>query len=214
MRNIFILLTIWVLIFTGCFHVEAIRTTIAPAGTKDKKYPAKMAVHFSPQLRQLVEIKNPDTSYGNKHTYYYIMGPSLQAALIKSVESAYSNVSLSDILPSMGEYARIISFDLESSKVIVEFVPGYLSQEAKATAVVGVMMEVIDGSSLKTIRRVKWQGSVTSTRDASGFNAYASKHFASAMEDAIEQLAEKASKLLISGAAESRWRAKRPPRQK
>ena len=214
MRNIFVLLTIWALIFTGCYHVEAIRTTIAPADTKDKKYSAKIAVHFSPQLRQLVEIKNPDTIYGYKHTYYYIMGPSLQAALIKSVESAYSNVSLSDILPSMGEFARIISFDLEKSNVIVEFVPGYLSQEAKATAVVSVLMEVIDGSSLKTIRRVKWQGSVTSTRDASGFNAYASKHFAAAMEDAIEQLAEKGSKLLISGAAESRWGAKKPPRQK
>jgi len=172
-----------------------------------------MAVHFSAPLEQLVEVKKPVTTYGKRHTYNYIMGPSLQEALIKSVESAYSNISVLEILPSIGEFERVISLELQSSKVIVEFVPGFLSQEAKGTAVVDVTMEVIDGSSLKTIRRLKLQGSVTSTKDVSDY-AHASKHFTSAMEDAIQQLAEKASKLLISGAAESRWRAKRRPRHK
>jgi len=213
MRNIFILLTIWASIFSGCFHVETIRTTIAPTATKTIKHPAKMAVHFSAPLEQLVEVKKPVTTYGKRHTYNYIMGPSLQEALIKSVESAYSNISVLEILPSIGEFERVISLELQSSKVIVEFVPGFLSQEAKGTAVVDVTMEVIDGSSLKTIRRLKLQGSVTSTKDVSDY-AHASKHFTSAMEDAIQQLAEKASKLLISGAAESRWRAKRRPRHK
>ena len=206
-------MTIWAIIFAGCFHVETIRTSIAPTATKTKKYLAKIAVHFSAPLEQRVEVKKPVTTYGNKHTYNYIMGPSLRAALIRSVESAYSNVSFSKIIPSIGEFERIVSFDLQGSRIIVEFIPGFLRQEAKAIAVIDVAMDVIDGSSLKTIRRLNLQGSVTSIKDASDY-AHGSKLFTSAMEDAIQQLAEKAFQLLISGAAESRWRAKRPPRHK
>jgi len=164
-----------------------------------------MAVLFSAPLDQLVEVKRPVTVYGHKHVYNYIIGPSLEEALTKSVEAAYSNVSVLKVVPSIGEFERFISFSLQSSRVIVEFIPGYLQQEAKVTAVVDVKMEVIDGSSLKTIRQFKLQGKVASSKDVGDY-AHASKYFSSAMEDAVRQLVEKASRLLISGAAEPGWK--------
>jgi hypothetical protein len=213
MRKIIILLTMWVVIFAGCFHVEEIPTNIAPAVKVTKKYPAKMAVHFSPPLGQFVKVTRPETMYGSRHIYNYNMGPALQAALLKCVESAYSNVSVVNILPRLGEFERVISFDLQSSKIIVEFVPGYLNQEAKSTAELYITMDIIDGSSLKTFQRLTIHGTGFSTEDASGFKAYDPKHFSLAMEDAIQQLAEITTNLLFSGVAELRWGTKGLPRQ-
>ena len=45
-------------------------------------------------------------------------------------------------------------------------------------------------------------GKGSSSKDASGFAAYASGKFTEAMEKAIQQLSEIVSNLLISGAAE------------
>ncbi len=171
MRKTLILLTMWAAIFAGCFHVKEIRTNITPAVTATKKFPATMAVHFSPPLGQFVKVTNPDTIYGRRHIYNYNMGPALRAALLKCVESAYSNVSVVKILPRLGEFERVISFDLQSSKIIVEFVPGYLNQEAKSTAELYVTMDIIDGSSLKTFQHLRVHGTGFSTEDASGFKA-------------------------------------------
>lgn len=213
MRKPLLLLTIWAVICAGCFHVKEIRTNITPAVTASKKYSATTAVHFSPPLGQFVKVTNPDTIYGRRHIYNYNMGPALQAALLKCVESAYSNVSVVKILPRLGEFERVISFDLQSSKIIVEFVPGYLNQEAKSTAELYVTMDIIDGSTLKTFQRLTVHGTGFSTEDASGFKAYDAKHFSLAMEDAIQQLAEITTNLLFSGVAELKWGTKGLPRQ-
>jgi hypothetical protein len=199
---------------SGCFHFRAIRTDLEPTARATAKYPTSLAVYFSPQLEQLSKVAKPETSVGGRHTYNYIMGPSIQAALIQSVQSAYANYAVVNVLPRMGEFDRIISFDLQSSKVVVEFIPGYLRQEAKSTAEIYVIMETIDGASLKTIKKLPVHGKGSSIQDASGFNAYAPRHFTLAMEEAIKQLAEITSNLLFSGVAESKWGAPALPRPK
>jgi hypothetical protein len=213
MTNIIIFLMMWVLLFSGCFHFRAIRTDIAPTAKVTEKYPTRMALYFSPQLEQLTKVTKPETSIGGRHTYNYIMGPSIQAALIQSVQSAYSNYTVVNVLPRMREYERIISFDLRSSKVEVEFIPGYLDQDAKSTAEIYVTMEIIDGGSLRTLKKLPVHGKGASIRDASGFNAYAPMHFTLAMEEAIKQLAEITSNLLFSGVAELKVGAPGLPRQ-
>lgn len=205
-------LMISVLLVSGCFHFKAIRTDLTPTAAAAAKYPTSLAVYFSPQLEQLTKVAKPETSVGGRHTYNYIMGPSIQAALIRSVQSAYANYAVVNVLPRMGEFDRIISFDLRSSKVTVEFIPGYLDQDAKSTAEIYVTMETIDGATLKTIKKLPVYGKGSSIRDASGFNAYAAMHFTQAMEKAIQQLAEITSNLLFSGVAESKWGAPALPR--
>jgi hypothetical protein len=214
MSKILVFLTVWVVLVSGCFHFRAIRTDLEPTARATAKYPTSLAVYFSPQLEQLSKVAKPETSVGGRHTYNYIMGPSIQAALIQSVQSAYANYAVVNVLPRMGEFDRIISFDLQSSKVVVEFIPGYLRQEAKSTAEIYVIMETIDGASLKTIKKLPVHGKGSSIQDASGFNAYAPRHFTLAMEEAIKQLAEITSNLLFSGVAESKWGAPALPRPK
>lgn len=213
MRNTIIFLTIGVVLLSGCFHFREIRTDIVPTAKVTEKYPTKMAVHFSPQLEQLGKVAKPETSIGGRHIYNYIMGPSIKAALIHSVQSAYANYTVVKVLPGRGEFERIISFDLQTSKVVVEFIPGYLDQDAKSTAEIYIIMEVIDGASLKTLKKLPVFGKGSSIRDASGFNAHAAMHFTLAMEEAIQQLAEITSNLLFSGVAELQVGAPGLPRQ-
>lgn len=188
-------------IFAGCTYSGAIRTDISPTAMVGRKYPAKVSIYFAPRLEQYEEVTKPSTFYGSAHTFKFNMGPAIKEALIKSVEAAYSNVSVISESPRPGQFDRDISFDLQSSNINVEFVPGFWNAAAKANAIIHVTMEIMDGSSLKAIQRLTVNGNGFTTQDTSG-GADAQKQFSRAIEDAIRQLAENTANLLISGVAE------------
>ena len=202
MRKVLLLLIIGSLILAGCIHFKEVSTNIAPTVTTPQKYPAKMAIYFAPRLQDCMVTRKPDTMYGAAHEYNYTWGPSLVAALTKSVQSAYSHVSVVNGPPRPGAFDRVLAFDLSHVDLLVEFVPGYLSQEAKAKAQVDITMEVIDGKTMTTLETLPVTGKGSSSKDASGFAAYTSGKFTEAMEKAIQQLSEIVSNLLITGAAE------------
>jgi hypothetical protein len=202
MLNLLILLMISsATIFMGCTYSGAIRTDISPTAMVGKKYPAKVGIYFAPRLEQYEEVTKPSTFYGSAHTFTFKMGPAIKEALTKSVEVAYSNVSIISESPRPGQFDRDISFDLQSSNVNVEFVPGFWKNAAKANAILHVTMEIMDGSSLKAIQRLTVNGNGFTTQDTSG-GGDAQKQFSRAIEDAIRQLAENTANLLISGVAE------------
>jgi hypothetical protein len=149
-------------------------------------------------------VRKPDTMYGSTHEYRYLWGPAIQEALTKSVKAAYANVSVVEVPPRPGEFDRVLAFDLENVDLIVEFVPGYLRQEARAQAAIHITMEVFDGKSMRSLKKLPVTGRGASTKDASGFAAYSSSHFSAAMEKAIQQLSEIVSNLVITGTAEPR----------
>ena len=202
MRNVLLLLIIGSLILAGCIHFKEVSTNIAPTVTTPQKYPTQMGIYFTPRLKNCVITRKPDTMYGEAHRYNYVWGPSLTAALTKSVQAAYAHVTVVNGPPSPGEFDRVLAFDLPHVDLLLEFVPGYLSQEAKAEAQVDITMEIIDGKTMMTLETLPVTGKGSSSKDASGFAAYASGKFTEAMEKAIQQLSEIVSNLLITGAAE------------
>jgi hypothetical protein len=204
MRKILALLIIGSFILSGCIHFKEVSTNIAPTATTPQKYPAKMGIYFIPRLRNCMVTRKPDTMYGADHEYNYTWGPSLMAALTKSVQSAYANVTVVKEAPKPGEFERVLVFDLPQVGLLVEFVPGYLRQEAKAKAQVGIDMRVADPKTLKLLKSLPVEGKGSSSKDASGFVAYAPMQFTAAMEQAIQQASEIVSNLLIMGAAEPR----------
>jgi len=201
-RNVLIFLILGVLVLAGCVHFRTVSTDIAPTATTPQKYSAKMAVYFTPRLVNCQVIRKPDTAYGGTHQYRYMWGPALQAALTKSVQSAYADVSVVKEPPRPGEFDRVVAVDLPRVDLLVEFVPGYLRQEAKAKATLDITMEILDGKTMRTVKTLPVTGKGSSSKDASGFGAYASSQFTAAMERAIQQLSEIVSNLLITGAAE------------
>jgi hypothetical protein len=203
-RKVLCYLTLGVLILAGCVHFKEVSTNIAPTATTPQKYPAKVGIYFAPRLRECVVNRKPDTMYGGTHEYYYLWGPSLVAALTKSVQSAYADVTVVNGPPLPGEFERVLGFDLPHVGLLVEFVPGYLRQEAKADATIKISIEVIDGKTMRTLRTMPVTAKGSSKKDASGFAAYASSQFTAAMEYAIQQLSEIVSNLVIAGAAEPR----------
>jgi hypothetical protein len=202
MRKVLVFLTLGVLILAGCVHFGTVSTNIAPTVAAPQKYPAKVAIFFAPRLRECEVVRKPDTATGSMHEYRYLWGPSLKAALTKSVQAAYENVAVVNGPPRPGEFDRVLAFDLPKVDLLVEFVPGYLSQEAKANAAITVSIEVLDGKTMETRRTLPVTGKGSSSKDASGFGAYAASQFTAAMERAIQQLTEITSNLMISGAAE------------
>lgn len=185
----------------GCTYSGAIRTDISPTAMMGRKYPAKVGVFFAPRLEQYEEVTNPSTLYGSAHTFKFNIGPALKEALTKSVEVAYSNVTILSQQPIPGQFDRDISFDLQSSNVQIQFVPKFWSSAAKANAILHVSMEIIDGSSLKAIQRLTVSGNGFTTEDTSG-GADAQKQFSRSIEDAIRELSENTANLLVSGVAE------------
>jgi hypothetical protein len=102
-----------------------------------------MAVHFTPQLAHHEVSTRPETAQGGRHTYNYRLGPVLQAALTESVKAAYADVAVVKVLPRPGAFDHILSFNLEGADVRVKFVPGYLRQEAEASAVISVTWRLL-----------------------------------------------------------------------
>jgi hypothetical protein len=105
--------------------------------------------------------------------------------------------------PRAGEFARVITFDLQSSNVRIEFVPGFWKTAARSNAVIHVSMEIVDGSSLKAFQRLSVNGTGFATKDTRG-GSDAQKQFSLAIEDAIQQLSENAANLLVAGVDEPR----------
>jgi hypothetical protein len=194
----------WALIPVGCVHFKTVSTDIAPTAAIPQKFPAKVGIYFTRRLVDCEVIRKPDTKYGGEHEYYYRWGPAVQEALTKSVRSAYADVSVVTVLPRPGEFERVLAFDLPKVDLLVEFVPGYLRQEAKAKASINITIEILDGKSMRSLKKLPVTGRGFSTKDASGFAAYASSQFTLAMENAIQQLSEIVSQLLITGTAEPR----------
>jgi hypothetical protein len=203
-RRVLLLLTLGAVIVAGCVHFRTVSTDIAPTVTTPQKYPAKTAVYFAPRLVNCEVAKKPDTMYGGSHEYRYRWGPSLQATLTKCVQSAYADVTVVKEMPGPGEFQRVIAFDVPKMDLLVEFVPGYLRQEAKAKAAIFLTMEIFDGKTMESLRTLPVSGRGSSSEDASGFTPYASKHFTLAMEKALQELSEIVSNLLITGGAEPR----------
>jgi len=110
--KILILLTRWAFIPVGCVHFNEVSTTIAPTAATPQKYPATVGVYFAPRLVNCEVVRKPDTRYGGEHEYHDRWGPAVQEALTKSVKSAYSNVTVVNMLPRPGEFDRVLSFDL------------------------------------------------------------------------------------------------------
>ena len=204
MRPKFILLLLVAVLLVGCtYHTKDIPTDIAPTAQGKQKYSTHLAVLFTPKLLENAVSVRPLTVHGGRHVYHYRLGPALRTALLKSVKAAYADITVVKVLPRPKEFDRIITFDLEMADVRVEFIPGYLRQEAKASAKIAVIMDIIDGASLKIVRRMPAQGRGSSLKDASGFVSHAPMQFTKAVEDAIQQLSEIVSNLLISGGAEA-----------
>ncbi len=204
MRKVLILLAMWAFIPIGCVHFRTVSTDIAPTATTPLKFPASMAVYYTSRLVNCEVNRKPDTSYGAGHEYYYRWGPAVQEALTKSVKTAYANVTVVPEPPKPGAFDRVVTFDLPKADLVVEFVPGYLRQEAKAKASITITMEILDGKSMKSLKNLTASGKGSSTMDASGFAAYASSKFTKAMENAIQQASEIVSNILITGTAEPR----------
>ncbi len=204
MRKVLLVLMLWAMLPAACVqqHFKTVTTEIAPTAATPLKNSAPAAVYFSTKLVRHEVAVRPDTRYGAQHQYTYNWGPALQAALTKSVQAAYSQVTVVTVPPRPGEFERVIAFDVQDSKLQVEFIPGYLRQEAKSQAEVSITMEILDGKSMRSLQMLPASGKGSSTKDASGFVAYAPMQFSLAMEKAIQQLSEIVSNLLMPRSGE------------
>jgi hypothetical protein len=204
MRKLF-LLALGVIFLVGCtHHFETIPAIIAPTVKGEAKPAPKTAIYFAPPLAQYEVITKPQTQTGSKHMYYYYLGPALKTALTESVEAAFGGVAVLEGLPRPGPFDRILRFQLKRVNVQLGYIPGYLHQEAKADAAITVFLEVIDGTSYKTLRKMTVTGHGSYAEDATNFTAYSSTHFTRAIENATQELANVTTNLLISGGADVR----------
>lgn len=179
----------------SCTYSGAIRTDIAPTAMVAQKQPLNVGVYFTPRLVQYEEVAQPSSHLGSAHTFKFSMGPAIKESLTKSVETAYARVTVVSSPPALGEFDRVITFDLQSSNVRIEFVPGFWTNTAKADAIIHVTMNVMDHD--QPVQRLTVSGTGFSAKTFKGGSG-AQKQFSKAIEDAIRQLANNTANLLIS----------------
>jgi hypothetical protein len=188
------------LLGTGCTHTTSIRTDITPAAFTSQKSNESIGLYIEPRLMQYVESVRPSTTEMAAHTYSFKVGPALHSALHKSVLVAYANVDLLEEPSPVRAYAKIIRISLTSSNVRVQFLASGLSTVAKADAILSVQIELLEGVNLKPLRRATISGQGLSTQPAGFFGQDAAAHFSKAIEDAVRQISENASILLMAPA--------------
>lgn len=202
MKIVLVTICLSSVLLCSCTYSGAIRTNIAPTTMTGKKLSSNVGVYFNPRLASHIETTTPVSACGSAHTYSFDMGPALTASLKKSVEAAYSQVSvLQRVALQPDQFERIVRFDLQSPNVRIEFLPRFWAAAAKADASIQVSMEIIEGSSLKAIQRFAISGTGFVVKDANTWED-AHKIFSIAIEDAIQQVSENAAILLISGVGE------------
>lgn len=96
---------------------------------------------------------------------------------------------------------KVIKFSLKQSNIDVNFQEGFFVANARANCAISVGIEAYDGKTNELVQMTTVNGSGFSSASNDAFKA--SESFASAAEDAIQQIADSVSNLLVSGFAES-----------
>jgi len=195
-----ITLLFFLLFICGCVHRIALSPTINPNAFISEKLPYLAGVVFSGELRVYVQHARPSSFTGSAHTYNFEIGDSICAALTRSVETAYHNVIEVKINPARGEYDRIIKFSLQNSDMDIFFDEGFFSHTGRAKYSISIAIEAYDGKELKLLKKTVVSGNGFSSRETSAFSA--SKKFAIAIENGIQQVCDNVANLLISEFAE------------
>jgi len=191
-----------IIFFVGCAHRITVNPNVQPSALVSRKLPYKVAVVFDPNMKNYVEHATPSTFEGSAHTYDFVVGPSLSAALLRSVEIAYENVFVADALTSVGKCDRVIKFVLQNSSMNIYFQSGFLSPTAHCNYTLSVGVEAYDANNHLLLRKATVSGRGFITKAANAFSA--DKYFAKTVEEAIQQVSDNVANLLISGFAEPR----------
>jgi hypothetical protein len=195
-----LLIIILLFLICACTHHVVLSPAITPNAFVSEKFPHSAAIVFLNELKDYIQHAKPSSYSGSAHTYVFEIGESLCSALTRSVEAAYQNALEPKTNPAKGEYDRIIKFSLQNSDMDVYFDNGFLSRTGRAKYSISIVIEAYDGRNLDLIKKSVVNGNGFSTRETNAFSA--SKKFAIAVENGIQQIADNVANLLISGYAE------------
>lgn len=201
MKNTSISILLLIILLAGCTQNVTIRPDIFPSAFIAEKHSYSVGVVFSNDMLTHVLHVKPSTYVGSAYSYNFELGTQLKNALYRTVESAYENPTLTNIIPSSGEYDRIIKFSLQSSVMDLQFETGFMSTSGRSTYAITVSMEAYDGSTMKLLKKSSFNGNGFMSQNNIKMGS-AGKQFKTSIESAIQQLADTIANVLISGFGE------------
>ncbi len=203
-----LVLIIFIFLFFGCVQTPqstTISSTINPNSFIAHKSAYKAAVVFSPDIKDYVEHARPTLGIHQLPESDVQIGKSLCQALVRSAEAAYNNVLEANASPVAGQYDRIIKFSLSNSNLDVRFSGGQFFQPIteRVDYSLTVAMEVYDGKSLRLLQKMAINGHGSGTQTIP-FGDHSFKVYEKPIDNGIQQVADDAANILISGVAEAR----------
>ena len=174
---------------TACVTAVDVRQTIAPSSVPESKSAEAAAVVCAADLLAHVE---------RAEGYEIALGEPLCSALQRSADSAYRSTERV-AAPYKGQFGRVVRFYLTSSALGLRSMP---DGSLRASYSVGIAVETCGRDLRPTTRKLVTGTGIVVRADASG--AELAKE---ATEAALQQLADNAAHLLVSGIEGPRVRA-------
>lgn len=192
MRRFALILAVLALTLSACVQTVELSHSIQPSSAAVAKSTERAGVLCSDDLLEHVE----------RASYFAVeLGEPLCAALVRSVEGSYRAAQRATKPPYVGQYPRVVRFDLQSSTLAVE------RRDNGATRVTCALSVVVErfGRDMKRV----------STQAVTG-NAMVERKDATdtlvreAVEAAVQHVSDNASSLLVAGLDGPRLHAPTP----
>jgi hypothetical protein len=171
-------------------------TVSAPAGKSSEK----AAVLCSEGLLDHVERASPGTLSGIGTAYELELGEPLCGLLLRSVESSYRAAHRASMMPLRGQYGGVVRFDLTKSALSIERQP---NGSMRVAYTISVAVERL-GRELQPLGR-----NVVTGNRLVDCATVTDREVQEAVEDALQQVADGATRLLVARVSGPRVRDSR-----
>lgn len=185
-------LAVLALALSACVRTVELSHSIQPSRAPAAKSTERAGVLCSGALLEHVERAG---------AFAVELGEPLCGALVRSVEGSYRAAQRATKAPYVGEYPRVVRFDLQSSTLAIERRP---NGATRVTCALSVVVERF-GRDLKRVSSQAVTGHAQVERDDAG-----DVLVREAVETAVRQVSDNASDLLVAGLDGPRQHAATP----
>ena len=134
----------------GCTHEVKLKQNISPTGAfMQDKLPLNVYLVIDDSVQKLRESVRPSGVTAAFDTFNFDVGKSLTPVLTQAVESAFTTVKVSDVVPSRegmraANMHGIVIIKKASSDIDIEFQPGLMTQLAIAQYTLALNVAFLD----------------------------------------------------------------------
>jgi len=170
-----------------------------PSVFKAEKSDEQIALWIPSALCDTTVVTHPSTGYGSAHSFSFIFGPALCAALGKAADPSFATVEVFHSSPGRNLFPKILKYTLKDLDLNLSYEP---DGQGRLRLTLGILVEVLNGSSLTPINGILVRKTLDETTMPGGSFSEDEVTFAGMIEGLIQEIGDDIASALISGLAD------------